>query len=82
MIEDLRKSVSRQDDERTLLRERLDEVEVALRRALDEHEAAASQSRSLVDERRRSVEEYALQVDQLKEQLSHHQDAATQAAEA
>ena len=61
VIEDLRQGVSRQDDERALLRERLNEAELELRKALDEHEADTSTSRSLTEEYRRLVEEHTLQ---------------------
>lgn len=63
-IEQLREKLSQNEDERALLRERLDEVELEFRKTLDDHSSTLAmyeeQLQSLVQERNALVEQRAL----------------------
>jgi predicted nuclease with TOPRIM domain len=59
-IAQLQESLSRKDDERTLLRDRLNEVELELRKTLDDYASKMTKYESLVAERDALVEQEAL----------------------
>ncbi|CAM4859045.1 unnamed protein product [Rotaria socialis] len=64
-IRQLQQKLSQHDDEKSLLRERLNEVELELRKVLDDHASTTAmydeQLRSLITERDALVEQHALQ---------------------
>jgi predicted nucleic acid-binding Zn-ribbon protein len=65
-IKQLHQKLSQQEDERTLLRERLNEVELEFRKTLDDHSSTSAmyeeQFQSLVQERNALVEQQVLQL--------------------
>ncbi len=59
-IDQLQENVSQKDDEKTLLRDRLNEVELELRKTLDDHALTIRKCESLVGEQAALVEQEAL----------------------
>ncbi len=60
-IKQLQQNLSQKDDERTLLRERLNEVELEFRKALDDHALAVRQCEAVTEEKNALVEQQILQ---------------------
>jgi hypothetical protein len=61
-LDQLQQNLSAKDDERTLLRERLDDVELELRKTLDNHASLIIKNELLVEERDAVLEQQALRL--------------------
>ncbi|CAF1419944.1 unnamed protein product, partial [Adineta steineri] len=63
-IDQLQKHLSQKDEERSLLRERLNEVEVEFRKTLDDHESTVNKYEFLKQERDVLIEQHTSQTDE------------------
>ncbi|CAF3726526.1 unnamed protein product [Rotaria magnacalcarata] len=81
-IHQLQQKLSQNDDEKLLLRERLNEVELELRKVLDDHTSTRAmyeeQLQSLITERDAIVEQQALQSNENQHQIQKLEDELAQ----
>jgi chromosome segregation ATPase len=61
-IDQLQQNLSQKDEERTLLREHLNNIELELRKTLDDHASTKSQFESITQERDTLVDQHNLQI--------------------
>ncbi|CAF1419954.1 unnamed protein product [Adineta steineri] len=82
-IDQLQKHLSQKDEERSLLRERLNEVEVEFRKALDDHESTVNKYEFLKQERNVLVEQQEISTTESQnkiEELENELDQLKQSA--